>query len=128
MQLPNDEIEWRWCLVGNIVKEHPFGEERVMRTGTKHFRPGAKVYCAPINWGDGYESIVVIGAPRHGREYIEVVMDRKLIENFRIQKCFKPAVLEIMKKENHKWWSNSDEDRNLILNYYVKWLNRDTGE
>lgn len=123
-QLPDEVQEWRWCLVGNIVKEHPYGEEHIMRTGTRHFRPCAKVYCAPANWGD-YDSIVVIGLSRHGNKYIEVIMERKLIENFRIQKCFKPAVLNIMNKGNHRWWSNTDEDRDTIVNYYLRGLNPD---
>ena len=119
-QSPEANIEWRWCLVGNIVKEHPYGEEHIMRTGTRHFRPGTKVYCAPMNWGD-YDKLVVIGHPRHGKMYIEVIMERKKIENFRLQKCFRPAVLNIMKKEHFTWWGNTEEDKNMIENYYLKY-------
>ena len=117
-----DDPEWRWCLVGNIVKEHPFGEEHEIRQGTKQFAPGAKVYCARSMWGDGYERIGVLGLPRHGRKYIEVIMESKMIENFRLQKVFKPAILEIMKRRLYRWWGNSDEDRETILQY-LKWLN-----
>lgn len=62
---------WCWCLVGNIVKEHEFGEKREIKYGTKHFSHGTKVFLAPAQWGDGYENIVVIGLPRHGDKYIE---------------------------------------------------------
>lgn len=117
-----EELEWRWCLVGNIVEEHPFGEDKEIRHGTKHFAPGAKVYCAESMWGDGYESIGVLGIPRHGRKYIEIIMERKKIENFRIQKVFKPAVLEIMKQQHYSWWGNSDEDYDTIMQY-LKFLN-----
>ena len=27
--------EWCWCLVGNVVKEHEFGEDKEIRQGTK---------------------------------------------------------------------------------------------
>ena len=36
-----------WCLVGNIVEAHKYGEEIEVRFGTKQFRSGAKVYLAP---------------------------------------------------------------------------------
>ena len=126
-QQPEVVQEWRWCLVGNIVKEHPYGEEHIMRTGTRHFRPCTKVYCAPMNWGD-YDSIVVIGLARHGNKYIEVIMERKLIENFRIQKCFRPAVLNIMKKGHYRWWSTTDKDKNLIEDFYLKYYCQQTIE
>ena len=118
-QEPKENQEWRWCLVGNIVKEHPYGEEHIIRAGTKHFRPGAKVYCAPGNWGDS-TIIAVIGCPRYRKKYIEIVMKRELIENFRIQKCFKPSILEIMNRNNYAWWGSTDEDRDTIEKYYLK--------
>ena len=61
--------KWRWCLVGIIVKDHAYGESKEILIGTKHFQPGAKVYMAPANWGDGYENIVVIGCPRRTKHY-----------------------------------------------------------
>ena len=44
----NDENEkkWVWCLVGNIVENHEYGESKERIIGTKHFRLGAKVYMA----------------------------------------------------------------------------------
>lgn len=102
--------EWRWCLVGNVVGPHPYGESGEERTGTKQFAPGAKVYCAPGQWGDGYEKIVVIGHPRRGKPWIEIVMPFKSIENFRVQKVFRPAVLDIMKQGRYRWWRDTDED------------------
>ncbi len=58
-----EEYDFVWCLVGNIVEEHEFGEEKEIRKGTKHFSPNAKVYCFPALWGDGYEHILVLGKP-----------------------------------------------------------------
>ncbi|PTB97028.1 hypothetical protein C9994_04685 [Marivirga lumbricoides] len=42
-----EKIESIWCLVGNIINEHYYGEEKEIRRRTKHLRPGAKVYCFP---------------------------------------------------------------------------------
>lgn len=109
--------EWRWCLVGNIVDSHEYGEDHEIRTGTKQFAPGAKVYLAPIHWGDGYEKIYVVGKPRHRRGYIMVVMCSRYITNLRLQKVFRPAVLERMANSDVRWWGNTDEDRDEIIEY-----------
>ena len=66
--------EWCWALVGNIVEEHEFGEDHEIKKGTKHFSGGTKVYIAPVQWGDGYERIIVIGKKRGSRNYAEVIM------------------------------------------------------
>lgn len=113
-QPENTDPEWRWCLVGNIVNSHPYGESKEERNGTKQFAPGAKVYCAPSQWGDGYEQIVVIGHPRNGKQLIQIVMPSDRIENFRAQKVYKPTVLSLMKQARWKWWYNSDSDYETI--------------
>lgn len=107
--------EWRWALVGNVVKSHPFGEEHEVRFGSKAFRGGAKLYVAPAQWGDGFENVVVIGSPRRYRGCIEMVIRSDLIENFRLKKVFDPAVLRKMLESKYSWWSNSDKDREIIL-------------
>ena len=109
--------EWCWSLVGNIVNEHRFGEEKDIKSGTKHFSAGTKVYLAPSSWGDGYERIHVIGLGRGKRRFIEIVMQRKYIENFRIQKVYKPAIVRRMLDSENIWWGDSDDDRETILEY-----------
>lgn len=119
-----NDTEWRWCLVGNIVEEHEFGEEHVIKYGTKHFRPGAKVYINLVYGGMGHENILVIGVPRHSKKYIEIVISRKYVCNFRIQKVFKPAVLKMMSASKWDWWDNSDETRETLLKC-AEWMNAD---
>lgn len=115
--------DWIWCLVGNVIDEHAFGKDRETVRGTKQFRPGAKVYCLPVQWGDGYERIVVVGKPRKSHGLIRVVMRREYIENFRCQKVFSPAVIRCMYRNDEvRPWSGSDEDRRRILSM-IKWLN-----
>lgn len=119
-----DTTTWRWALVGNIIGEHEYGEEKEIRYGTKHFSSGTKVYCAPAHWGDGYENIVVIGKHRKSPKYIETIIPAKMVENFRLQKVYKPVVLQKMESEN-SWgfWGNTDEDKEKILSM-LEWLNK----
>ena len=114
--------EWRWCLVGNIVDTHEYGEEHIIKHGNKQFRPNAKVFVNLVYGGMGHESILVIGTPRHSSEYIEIVIARKYVHNFRVQKVFKPAVLEKMKSSNWDWWGNSDEVYETLTKC-LEWLN-----
>lgn len=114
--------QWRWCLVGNAAETHEYGEDHIIKIGTKQFMPGAKLYLAPIQWGDGYEKVVVIGKPRHKHGMIEIIMPREYITNYRLQKVFQPAVLERMEKSKYSWWSDTDAARDEILDI-LGWLN-----
>ena len=108
---------WCWCLVGNIVQEHEYGEEHEIKYGTKQISRGTKVFLAPIQWGDGYEYIVVIGKPRYGSKYIEVVTRSKYIENYRMKKVYKPAILKRMCTSQYRWWGDTGKDRKEIIEY-----------
>ena len=83
----------RWGLVGNVVAEHQHGGTGEVLRGSKHFSPGTKVYCLPAQWGDGYERCVAVGIARRPRRWITVVMQTNLIENWRAQVIYQPAVL-----------------------------------
>lgn len=73
-----------WCLVGNILTEGKYidrGNVTVFN-GTKHFKPGTKVYCSPFIWGDGYERIRVIGRASDNNKFISLIMESKYITNW----------------------------------------------
>ena len=106
---------WRWCLVGNIIQSHDYGETHEIKIGTKQFRPGAKVYIAPAQWGDGYEKVCVIGKPRHKKSRAEIVMKMEYIENLRLKKIENPGVLNRIANSPHTWWGNTNSDRETIL-------------
>lgn len=106
--------ECRPCLVGNIIDEHEFGENHELRRGTKHFGPGTKVYLAPIQWGDGYERVYVIGKVRKRSSMIQVVMSRSKITNFRAQRVYSPVVLKMMEKSEIDWWDNNKDTLDMI--------------
>ena len=116
------EQEWQWCLVGNIVGEHISGESHELKYGNKQFRPHAKVYINLIYAGMGHESILVLGIPRHSSRYIEIVIARKYVENFRLQKVFKPVVLKQMNQSKWDWWGNTDSARDSLIQF-LEWLN-----
>lgn len=86
--------ETQWCLVGNIVPLRSFGEGTEVRPGTKHFSGGTKVYCLPAQWGDGYESIVVIGRHRGSKRFVTMIISSEWVENWRAQVVYQPAVLQ----------------------------------
>ena len=101
-----------WCLVGNIVQEHEFGESKEIRRGSKHFTPGTKVYCLPPQWGDGYDKVVAVGIARGSRRWITVVMSSDLITNWRAQVIYEPTVRrrlrEGFKGFNYQWTSRKE--------------------
>ena len=94
-----------------------YGLKREIKNGTKHFSRGTKVYLAPVQWGDGYEYIVVIGLPRYGNKYIEVIMRSAYIENYRMKKVYKPAVLKRICSSPYYWWGDTENDRKEIIQY-----------
>lgn len=97
--------EFVWSLVGNIVDEHEFGEEKEIRRGTKHFSPGTKVYCIPEFGGLGHERITAIGIPRKSSRNIKVVLPSKLITNWRTKKVFHRHILALL-TDNWNWRDN----------------------
>lgn len=84
--------------IGNIIAERPYGpggEE--MRTGTKHFRPGAKVYI--IDWFPGMcYDVVVIGHHRKSNRPIKAIIKAKYIENIRVKSCYSIAATRLIKE------------------------------
>lgn len=117
--------EWVWCVVGNIVDEHPFGPDGKIVHGTKHFSPGTKVYCMPRSFDD---RLMVIGKPRGRRGLIKVVINEKLVENYRCQKVHSPAVLRKMYAPsrnglNSRPWGPGDDDHEYAMDM-VRYLNQ----
>ena len=87
-----------WCVVGNVIAE-----------GTKHFVPGAKVYCLAPCWGDGFERVKVVGYHRgsHGRDLVTIIMPSAKIENFRAKEVFDPRIVYRLRLS----WSKKDAQR-----------------
>ncbi len=115
-----DGHSWVWCLVGNIVKEHEYGEEHEIRRGTKAFPPGAKVCITYGHSGVVPHMLRVIGVPRHSRSHIEKLVREDRIGNLRMQKVYSPALLKRMCSSEYCWWGDLDDDRDEIIRYIVR--------
>ena len=104
-----------YCLVGNIVAEHAFGEKHETRKGTKHFTPGTKVYCLPAQWGDGYENAIAVGICRKSMRWSTVVMPTEYITNWRAKPVYSPTVLKRLRHGfdgfNAQWKSRKEVDK-----------------
>ena len=95
--------EFEWCIVGNIVNKHYFGNERIIKRGSKHFGPITKVYCFPEFFGIKNANIRVLGKPRKQKSLINVIIQTHLIKNFRVKKVYAPQVKEVIK--DHSYYS-----------------------
>jgi hypothetical protein len=102
-----------WCLIGNVVEKHDYGEEHELRYGSKHFSAGAKVYCFPVQWGDGYENIRVIGRHRKSGRMVTIIMPSKHINNWQMKKVYEPHIIKLM--QQYRGWTASKEDEKRIL-------------
>jgi len=108
-----------WCVVANVVDEHPYKEGRHIVRGTKHFSPGTKVYCFPPLWGDGYEKIKVIGRHRGSKRFVTMVMPSKWLTNWRVKLVYSPQIVSQMKEH----WDGKDESKEqaeLLVNTMMK--------
>lgn len=86
-----------WCVVANVMREHAFGPggaER--RRGTKHFQPGAKVYCFPALWGDDYEDVQVVGRHRATHRYVTMIVPSRWLTNWRVELVYSPYVISAL--------------------------------
>jgi len=86
--------EFEYCLVGNIVEKHYFGQDKEIKYGSKHFSGGAKVYIFPMFGGCGHEQIRVIGIPRKRYKMLDVIIPSKHLINVRVKKIYKPDLKE----------------------------------
>lgn len=83
-----------WCVVANVAKDQPFGPGgKEIRRGIKHFAPGAKVYCFPSEWGDGYEKIRVVGRHRGSHRYVTIVIPSKRLTSWHADLVYSPHVI-----------------------------------
>src|SRR5262245_49726707 len=103
--------EPQWMLVGNVKRfTHKGPGGRIVELGVKHFAPGAKVYCLPEAWGDGYENVRVVGKHRGGRK-INIVMPSKHIEHWRAQLVYSPELLRLIGEDG--WGADEEAEKTV---------------
>ena len=122
----DEKLDWIFGVVGNIVKTHS-GEDGVVYYGAKAFTGGTKVYLNGKYWDSRCENIAVIGRNRFGRTVFERV-PIELIENVRVQRIYKPHVLEIIDylrwMEGLEWWERTAADRKDTERFVKEWNER----
>ncbi len=105
------------AIVANIIGEHPWGENKEIKSGTKHFRAGTKVYFVFMYGGMGHESVRVYGKPRKSFKFVDVVLRRSYLTNFRVQKVYSPHVLAFL--DTYLYYTNNE-----IISSGLDWLNQ----
>ena len=94
-------IEPIWCATANVKTEIPFGEEHIIKKGTKHFRGRAKIHIASA-YGGMCDNATVIGHHRSNGRYIKIDMPVKHLENFRLELVYSPKVIELIVKNSEE--------------------------
>jgi hypothetical protein len=87
-----------WCVAANIVASGSDSPGKtVAPNGTKHFKPGAKVYA--IDWATGTsEELVVIGHHRKSRQFLKAVVSVACVEQPHVEQIALPTVTTLVQK------------------------------
>lgn len=115
----------KYCVIGNIVMEHP-DKDGIIRYGTASFPGGRKVYISRRLWGD---KVVVLGLNRCKSRYAMENVPLAWIENIRLSRTFDPQVLDLMSNTGEfpdMWWLYKEADR-IGATEYAQILNRVKG-
>ena len=116
---------WRFCAVGNIKAQRADETGKILY-GTKAFSGGTKVYIDDNTWRPNEGDISVIGLNRFGRYAVERVPVDSL-EHIRVQRIFKPKVIEIMDylevMDGWAWRGKTAGDRKALRAFVNKWNN-----
>ena len=121
----SENNNWRFCAVGNVKAQHTDENGKVLY-GTKAFPGGAKVYIDDKTWGlnEGYISVLGLNRFKH---YAVESIPVELIENVRLQRIYKPTVLEIMdhleNSDGWVWRGRTVADRKEITDFVRMWNN-----
>lgn len=115
----------KYCVIGNIVMEHP-DKDGIIQYGTASFPGGRKVYISRRLWGD---KVVVLGLNRYKSRYAMENVPLAWIENIRLSRTFDPQVLNLMSNTGEfpdMWWLYKEADR-IGATEYAQILNRVKG-
>lgn len=100
---------FRYILLGNIIDKHYYGEGKEIRSGTKQFRPGAKVYLFPEYGGMGHEAMPVYGLPRKSWRKIKIIIRSEMIKNVRVKKTFDAKIIKMVTDNHFYSYFGNDE-------------------
>ncbi len=105
---------WRYCLVGNIIGKHMDEVAKREVIGTPRFTEGTKVYISPfkqrpLRYKD-HDNYDVIGKLRKHKKFVRERVPAEYITNWRIQRVYKPVVLDWMDWSGWYWWGTGEKD------------------
>ena len=125
------------------VRDYPvdefFNVVVTKKRGTKHFAPGTRVYVYPIQWGDGWERVVVVGRKKGSRRLIRKIMLGDMLDDYRLKKVYSPTIISWMcgkrfellpNRADSPWggdefpyggWDNTESSRNKIDEMVDSW-------
>lgn len=110
-----NQISSQWCLVGNIKDKRLYGPNGLEeRAGTKHFSAGTKVFCLPVQWGDGYEKIIVVGRHRGSKKFSKMIIRSDWITNWRAKVVYSPEVIRLLTQDEFRNWASEEEVKQHI--------------
>ncbi len=110
--------EWKYCVVGNIAKEH-INTNGNTRNRTITFPEGRKVYISR-ELRRAPDTVTVLGLNLSENEYVLERVPLFQLENIRCQKISSPDITAFMCDQTshfRKWWDNSEEDHFDALIY-----------
>ena len=84
-----------WCPVANMKAERPYGPGgKETKRGSKHFKPGAKLYCDPGSIGGWYDQIKVVGHHRASHRFVTMIVSSSWLTNWRLELAYSPYVMQ----------------------------------
>lgn len=104
-----------------VVFERPFGEWGIeRRNGTKHFRPGAKVYVIDAYWGM-CDAVTVIGHHRASGRYAKLDMSVQHLDAFQLDRTYSQKVIALVDQHFSGARKYTDDYAYELLNAVPKW-------
>lgn len=114
-------------MVAKIREATPFGEEgKETKIGSKHFKPGAKVYI--VDWYPGMcTTVTVAGHHRKSNRLITIDLHVKYLTDLKSKVVYKPYVLERIKERKIMRSATLNEDQaDEIRNIVEAWIHEET--
>lgn len=121
--------EFRYVIIGNIIGKHHFGVDKEIRSGTKHFRAGAKVCLLPKYFGNGNMDIPVYGLHRKGSRKVEIVVRRNMLKNIRVGQTYDSKLIN--KIDENYFYQDFRNNEKSLKEYAIsmnEWLEEESIE
>ncbi|MEM8982111.1 MAG: hypothetical protein AAGC71_03735 [Pseudomonadota bacterium] len=83
------------CVKAKVVEIRSYGEEHEPRSGTKHFKAGAKVFVIDAYWGM-CDAVTVIGHHRASGRYAKLDMSVMHLSDFALTVVYSPKALALI--------------------------------